>query len=539
MNKKILLKAVLVIIAINLGVLSLAACTGQSTDQTQTAGPQDRYGGSLIVANALTPAHLDTDKTTDSAIGQIIFHVYEGLFEIDENFRPVPHLAAGYVVTDDGRTYTIQLRQGVLFHNLKEMTSADVVASFNRWLENNGAGRNIQPYLESVSANGDYEVIIKFTEPYAPFLSFLSSVVANQKLTVKPLELIEKFGDEIMTEHIGTGPFKLIEFIPDQQVKLERFAEYSVHPGKPFAYSGTKIAYVDELIFKIVTEQAMRVAGVQTGEYHFADFAPRDQIAIFEADPNLDTYIVSPFRQSFIIVNMGNPPFDNKKIRQAVQAALNMSDLGLAMVGDEQFWFLNESLFPPGHIWHVPGGDLGRYNTADVEKAKSLLAEAEYDGTPVIILNSREDDIESRGALAIQAQLENAGFNVDVQLYDRATVVEQRSRPDAWHLHLSQFFSPDPDPQVYGAWMGTNKWIGNWDDEESARMDAIFERMLSETDFDARYEIVREWHEYFYETVPYVKLFDFQQLRIARKSLKGFENFAFHTFFNVWLEADN
>ena len=504
---------------------------------TDSDTPEDsRYGGSLIVANALTPAHLDTDITTDSTIGQLMFHVYEGLFEIDKNFMPVPHLASDYTLSEDGTIYSIKLREGVLFHDGTEMTSADVVASFERWLTVNGAGNNIQPYFVSIEAKGDYEVTITLSEPYAPFLSFLSSVVANQKFTVKPKALIDQFGTDIMTEHIGTGPFMLDSFIPDQYVRMKRFEDYAIHDGEAFGYSGKKIAYVDELTFQIVPEQAMRVAGLQTGEFHFADFAPRDQMSQFENDADIQTYIVSPYRQSFVIVNMGHAPFDNKEARQAMLYGIDMEELGLAMVGDEQFWFLNPSLFPPGHIWHVPDGDGGRYNQPDLDKARGLLEDSGYDGTPIIILNSREDDIESRGALALQAQLQEIGFNVDVQLYDRATVVEQRARADGWHLHFSQFFSPDPDPQVYEAWMGTNKWIGNWDDAESAQMDAIFARMLSETDYEKRYEIVEEWHDYFYETVPYLKLFDFKQLRLARTSLKGYENFAFHTFFNVWLE---
>ena len=515
-------------------LLAVTACDSDSG--TDANGSGDRYGGSLIVANALTPAHLDTDITTDSTIGQLMFHVYEGLFEIDENFMPVPHLAENYSLSDDGTTYTIQLREDVLFHDGTGMTSDDVIASFERWLAVNGAGNNIEPYFVSIEANGDYEVVISLSEPYAPFLSFLSSVVANQKFTVKPKTLIEQFGGDIMTEHIGTGPFELVDFVPDQYVEMKRFEDYSPHPGEPFGYSGEKIAYVDELIFRIVPEQAMRVAGLQTGEYHFADFAPRDQITQFENDADIQTFIVSPYRQSFIIVNMGHAPFDDKMTRQAMRYALDMEELAFSMVGDEDFWFLNPSLFPPGHIWHVPEGDGGRYNSPDPDRAREMLEQSGYDGTPIIILNSREDDIESRGALAIQSQLEQVGFTVDVQLYDRATVVEQRSQVDGWHLHLSQFFSPDPDPQVYGAWMGTNKWIGNWDDEESAEMDEIFTRMLSETDYNARHAIVQEWHEYFYETVPYVKLFDFRQLRIARVSLQGYENFAFHTFFNVWLD---
>ncbi len=507
-------------------------CSNSSFAQTE----EPQYGGSLVVAHPLTPPHLDTDKTTDSNVGVIMFHVFEGLFEVDQSYRPIPHLAESYSQNEDGSFYEFTLRKGVSFHDGTEMTAEDAYASFRRYLQNNGAGRNIAPYVKEIQITGTHSFSVAFHEPYAPFLYFLASPVANQKFVIKPKSLIEKYGDGTMTEFIGTGPFSFVSWVSDQYIKLKRFDGYQAVTGDSFGYSGRKEVYVDELIFRIVTEQSVRVAGVTTGEYSFADAAPRDQLPIFQRNNRIQTYIVSPYRQAFIIVNMGNPPFDNNYARQALLHALDLEELGLIVVGDPEFWFLNPSLFPPGHIWHVPHAGAGAYNHFDIAAANALLSQSDYTGEPIIILNSREDDIESKSAIVLKNQLERVGFNVDVRLYDRATVVEQRARPDGYHLHLSQFFSPDPDPQVYGAWMGTNKWIGQWDDEHSRYMDGVFEKMLRETDYETRYAIVESWHDAFYEYVPYVKLYDYKQLRIAHERLKGYSNFAFPTFFNVWLE---
>lgn len=499
------------------------------------AAEEPVMGGNLIVANALTLPHLDPDKSTDSSIGQIMYHVYEGLFEVDESFRPVPHLAAGYSVNEDGTRYQIELRDDVVFHNGDTMTVDDVLASFERYLANNGAGRTMAPYIDRIEASGPLEIAVIFNEPYAPFLYFLSSTVANQKLVIRPKSVIDEFGDDVITDHVGTGPFRFVSWIADQYVRMERFAEYSAHSGPSFGYSGNKQAFVDTLEFRLIREQSVRVSGVRTGEFHFADAAPRDQMTILSRDDNLQPYIVSPFRQSFLILNMGNPPLDDLRVRQAVQRAVDPEEMGYAVIGDPDFWFLNPSLFPPGHIWHYPEAGAGIYGRPDPEAARNLLEEAGYAGEPIKILNSREDEVENRSAVTLKSQLERAGFTVDVQLLDRATVVEQRSRTDGFHLHFSQFISPDPDPQVYQAWMGTNKWIGNWDDEDSRTMDAIFEDMMRETDPEARYTIVSHWQDAFYEYVPYIKLYDFKQLRLAHSSLQGYANFVHPTFFNVWI----
>ncbi len=155
---------------------------GGSEEEVKKVG---RHGGTLVIAISQTIAHLDPDKSTDGNLGQIIDHVYEGLFEIDESYKPVPFLVDSYEKTADGKMYSFMLREGVHFHNGKEMTSADVKASMERWLVNNGGGKSVAPYVASIGAPGTYEVVVKFREPYAPFLSFLSSIVANQKLRIR------------------------------------------------------------------------------------------------------------------------------------------------------------------------------------------------------------------------------------------------------------------------------------------------------------------------------------------------------------------
>ncbi len=506
---------------------------GGSEEEEKKTG---RYGGTLVAAIPVTVAYLDPDKTTDSYVGQIVYHFYEGLFEMDESFKSVPFLAESYEMSDDGKMYSFKLREGVLFHNGKEMTSEDVSASMERWLVNNGGGKKVALYVDSIDTPGTYEVVVRLTERYAPFLSFLGSISANQKLVIRPKEIIEKYGDEVIEEYIGTGPYQLVEWLPDQHVKMKRFEEYSAHSGPSFAYSGKKVAYSDELIIKFVPEQAVRVAGVQTGEYHFAYAVPRDQFSIFSANPDLQTFTINFNRQHFLILNKGTPPFDNIYARQALQYAIDIEELAAVVIGDKNFWYLEPSLFQPSSVWYVPNAGGNRYNNYDPDKARELLKKAGYDGRPIKILNARERVDHVTTILVLKEQLAKVGMTVEPELYDRATVVKQRRIKDAWNIHSSFFNEPYPDPQVYEAWMGTNKWIGNWDDEDSRKMDDIFQRMQKETDFDKRYQIVKEWQEAVFEYVPYVKIMYFSEFHLGRKSLKGFQLFPRFIFFNTWIE---
>ena len=253
-------------------VLLTAGCGQQPKEQqpVQTPGAasgEPISGGKLVVAISNSPSCLDGDSVTTQDVNDIMNHVYEGLFEFNANYEPVPQLAESYTLTNEDRTYDIKLRQGVKFHNGDEMNAGDVIASLDRWLTRNGNGQEVAKYVESYEAINDYEVTITFKEPYAPFLSTISANVANQKLYIRPKELVEKYADSIMTEQIGTGPYEYVDFVPDQYVRLKRFADYTPNPAESSGLSGMRIAYADELEFALVPEQAVRIAGIQSGQY--------------------------------------------------------------------------------------------------------------------------------------------------------------------------------------------------------------------------------------------------------------------------------
>ncbi|MCT4507385.1 MAG: ABC transporter substrate-binding protein [Tepidibacter sp.] len=518
----------------------LSACSSNEVSEEpkneKETTEDSRYGGTIVVAQKMTPPHLDSDKSTDWAISSIMNHVYEGLFEFDKNFEAQPHLAKGYEITDGGKTYNVKLREKVLFHNGKEMTSEDVIASFNRWVKNNDAGNMIAPYFDKAEIVGPYEINFKFKENYAPFINILASHVSNQKMVVRPKEVIEKFGDDIITEHIGTGPYKFVKWTPDQQVELAKFEEYAPSELPSSMLAGERKAYADNIVIQFVKEQAVRVAGVQTGEFQFAEEAPQDQYDMFESNPDINTVIVKPDGMEMLIINEGIAPFDNINARKALVHAIDMKEQGRGMIGDERFWDLEGCLYPKGNIWYDEDSGKGIYNDYDLEKSKELLKKAGYDGTPIVIVSGQDDKVEKQGAITLKNQLEKAGFKVELQLFDRPTVVEKRSKKEGWNLHLSYFYKSVPDPQVHEAWTGTNAWISNWDDEDSHEMDEVFARMKKETDFEKRHEIVKEFYNKAWDTVPYINMLDYSRLHITNKELKGYTNGCQPFFWNTWLE---
>ncbi len=497
---------------------------------------EERYGGTLNAAFQMSVAHLDSDNSTDSLITAMMNHVYEGLFEFDENLKLQPHLAESYQVGEDGLVYDVKLRENVNMHNGEKMDADDVVASFRRWLELNNGGQLVSPYFDEVEKVDQYNVRFKFEEPYAPFLNILASPVSNQKFVVRAEEVVEEFGSNVIDRHVGTGPYKYEEWVPDQKLELTRFEDYTPSSREGSFFAGERVPYLDKIVFNFIPDAQVRVSGVQTGQFHFAEEVPRDQYQIFEMDENIKNEIIYPDRMSMMIFNNAEPPFDNKYARQAIAYALDFEELGYAMIGDTQFWRLESALHEEGNPWHVPDAGEGIYGVYDPEKAKELLDQAGYDGQPLVILSGQDNQMERQGAIAIQDQLEKIGIDVELQLFDRPTVVERRSRGEGWHMHLSPFIKVVPDPQIHQGWTGTNKWISNWDSEESREMDQIFAEMLKEVDQEKRYEIVEKMQAKLWEAVPYFNILDYSRLHIRRSELKNFQSGWQPFFWNTYLD---
>src|SRR5205823_12845982 len=255
----------------------LALATALATAAVVGVADAQKRGGVLRVGNLGEPPALDAHWTTASITETLTNHIYEGLYSLDSGARPIPMLAEGHTLSKDGLVYTFKLRQGVKFHNGKEMTSEDVVASLARWGKQSVYGKALFAQVADWKGLDKYTVEMKLKEKSAIVL--ISLAVPNNFGAIYPTEIAEKFAPEVKaTEFVGTCPFKLAEWKPDQYIRMVRFDEYKSRNEAPNGFGGGKTAYLDEIRWQPVPEVATRVAQVETGELDFAD------------DLNLDAY---------------------------------------------------------------------------------------------------------------------------------------------------------------------------------------------------------------------------------------------------------
>ena len=358
-------------------------------------------------------------------------------------------------------------------------------------------------------------------------------IIADEPTTAS---LIEKYGNNVLEEHIGTGPYKFDSWVPDASVKLVKFDDYVPVEEEASGLAGKRVAYANEIDIQFVTDESVRVSGVETGEFMFAEEIAQDKYSQLESSENTIPQILDADVEGMLTFNCGAAPFNDINARKAVAIGLDLEELGTAQIGDEKFWKLDGCLFDKSTVWYDENAGKDIYAKNDLDLAKEYLEKSNYNGEPIVIVQGKDDTVESQGAEDLKSQLEKIGFNVEVELYDRATVMEKRSQKEGWAIHLTYFSVWNADPQVWSAWVGTNGWITNWDDEDSKKMDDIFARMLVELDQDKRYEIVQEWYDAFWEYVPYVKTIDYSRMNATNAKLQGYANYCQPFFWNTWVE---
>lgn len=507
-------------------VLVLALATMIMVGQGRAlAEGEPKFGGTLRVAIIGNPPTLDVMRTTASITLNTMWHIYENLFIHDANYSPTPYLVSDYSISDDGLTYTFQLREGVPFHNGKIMTSEDVVASIQRFMKLATWGRNLAEVTESFYAQGPYTVVLKLTEPVAIVPLYFTATAAG----IMPKEIIEEAGDSDLKQFIGTGPFEFVTFEPDRHLILKRFQDYVALPGEPDGYGGNKTAYLDEIRYIPVPDTAVRIAGVQTGDYHFGEWIAPDEYERLSAIKGIKTRIIKPSGWTTAVFNKEKGLMANKLMRQAVLAALDMEPIMKAAYGHHDFWRLDSGVLFKEQAMHSNAGQ-EYYNQNNPERAMELAKMAGYNGEPIRWVTTTEYPAYYNTALVAAYQLEQAGFNVDLQVVDWATVVQKRANPDEYNVFSTAFGIPW-DPVLFLVFSPT--WPGWYVSEEK---DQLVAELRRESDFEKRMEIWDELQALFWEDVPVIKFGDYFLLHIHREEAKGYAGMATTFYWNVWLD---
>ncbi len=473
------------------------------------------YATTLRYATVGEPPSLDQHVVTSDLATTIAHHMFEGLYTFDSSNSPVPLLAAGDRVEDGGKTIVISLRQGVKFHNGQEMTSADVLASLKRWGKYGSRGGLLFANVTGIAATGKYEITINLKAPFGPWKNLMAFI--NGGPAIYPASVLAGAGKEPLKpeQYIGTGPYKFSRWKPNRFVELVRYDGYVSAPGKANGYAGKREAMIDTLRFMPVPDVGTRVSGLKAGDYDYAESIPGDLFADLDADSNVRTILNGGPIFGLVFMNSKAGPLKNNfALRRAIQAAIDKVPALQVAIGPKKLWRANGSFLPEGNVWYSAAG-IENFSRGDTEGARKMAAAAGYKGEPIKFMVSTNYPFHYDSAVVYTKQLARAGFNIDLQVYDWATLIKKRAQPDQWDMFFTHHgFVPDP---ILISVMNDN-YPGWWTTPEKAALKA---RFTSSSDPKERRAIWSQIQALIYTQVPTMKTGDVYTYNIASPRLKG------------------
>jgi len=510
------------------GALIVAACGGNSSSSTTsagdggtttTAGPgattttsgsagEGKYGGVLkfqLLRDA--DAGYDPNLATLSTVYTITQLMFDTLGEVMPDGEIVPSLATEWDISDDELTYTFKLRDDVVFHNGRPMTSADVKYTIERIQdpETNSPRRAVFGVVDSIETPDDTTVVFHLNEPFAPFLAALSDITA----AIVPQEVVEAEGGTLNTNPVGTGPFKFVEWEVDRHVIVERNDDYW-RDGLP---------YLDGIEFSFNADGNARASNVRSGTIDFLWNSPPELVPVLRDDPNIVTY-GGEGTQSFqyLLLNLNREPLDDVKVRQAIFWALDREAIRIVSRPDTTTP-LNSGFLPAEHWAGVQPDDF--IYEQDMEMAASLLEEAGVgDGFDMEILVLVGSDFHIRTAQVIQSQLEPLGINVTVTTVESGQQTERRNNGDFDGIVTGFSGTIDPDERVTQTFVtggGTN--YVQFSDEI---VDNLAAEARSTSDRERRAELYRELQLRVAEVGPMAFIYNYHFVDALRADVKGY-----------------
>ncbi len=496
--------------------------------------PNAKPGGDIIIT------YKDDVATLDPAIGydwqnwSMIKSLFDGLMDYEAGTTTLrPDLAESYEISEDGQTFTFKLRQGVKFHNGREMTAEDVKYSIERVVDpktqspGQGFFATIKGYDEAAEGKAEglsgITVVdpstIKFelTRPDATFLH----VMAINFSHVVPKEEVEKHGADFGKNPVGTGAFKLGEWTLGQRVVFEKNADYW-NKGLP---------YLDKITFEIGQEPIVALLRLQKGEIDVpGDGIPPAKFQEVMNDPEQKARVVEggQLHTGYVTMNVNIPPFDNVKVRQAVNMAINKERI--VQLINNRAVPANQPLPPsmPGYAQDYKG------YAYDAAKAKGLLAEAGHaDGfeTELYVMNT---DPNPRIAQGIQQDLAAIGIKANIQALAQANVIaaggEKEGAPMIWSGGMA-WIADFPDPSnFYGPILGCGgavpggwnwSWYCNEDlDKKAGEADSITDPAKAEE----RNKLWSEIYTKIMEDAPWAPVFNEQRFTMKSSRMGGADN---------------
>ena len=482
------------ILSVFLVVLFSLAFSGFISAQTSDV----KYKDTIVYSNNTDVLTLDPQQQTDTTSEEVVKMLYNNLLTFDLDANIVGDLAKEWQVSEDNRTWTFKLHEGVKFHNGKELTSVDVKATFDRLLDP-GSGlvtRSLVAPFEKVDVIDKYTVAITTKQPYGPMMALLS----NAQVAIVDADMVEKYGEEIgqSIETInGTGPYKITSWKRDEEIVLER------HEGH---FKGD--ALTKYIVLRPILEAAARVIALETGEADIIKQIPAEEFQRLKNDtPGIQILQQPSVGQRIFRFGCNDPIIGNLKVRQAIVYAIDREMIINGLFPGQAF--MSTSTIAKPVFGYANIGEIKQ----DKEKAKQLLIEAGYPNgfnTKIVTTTRYANGVEIAEVMA--AQLAEFGINCEIEVIEwsillplwRNSTIDEFDQP----MHIGGMGTSMKDAD--GAYRGLYDTVKDDTQEKrnygfysNAEVDELIAAGAIETDPEKRKEIYKRIQEITYLEDPF------------------------------------
>jgi len=435
--------------------------------------------------------------TTAFIVRNYGYMVYDTLFALDGNLKIQPEMVEKWDVSDDKLVWTFTLRDGLVFSDGAPVTSQDVLASLKRWSARDPLGQMLYGKMAKAEAVDARTFRLTLKEKTGIVLQALAKPSGNP--FIMPRHVAETDPYKQISDYTGSGPFmlKADESKPGEKTVFVKNPRYKPRAEPASGLAGGKVAKVEKVEWVAIADQQTAVNALESGEVDMIEQPQHDLYKLLKADKNVKLEVLNKWGNQYIFrFNQLFKPFDNAKIRQALLYAFVQKDFLDAVIGDPEYYRECKAMFVCDAPYSTTAGFDDKY-TGNIAKAKELLKEGGYDGTPVVLMHSTDLYVLTNMAPVAKAAMEKIGMKVDMQSMDWQTLVSRRAKRDApdkggWNALITSTGGVDSlDPLTY-SFIGANcekAWFGWPCDDQITKLRQGF---ADETDEAKRKEIVEK-----------------------------------------------
>ncbi|MDR8730114.1 ABC transporter substrate-binding protein [Burkholderia pseudomultivorans] len=483
---------------------------------------------------------LDPVQTTGQVTRNHGMMVFDSLYGLDSAFRVQFQMLAGHQMADDGKTWTLTLRDKLMFHDKTPVLARDVVASIERWAKTDVLGQQMHAQLNELVSVNDKTIRFSFKSSFRALPTILGKPSAF--LPIMPARLAATPPSTQVTEMVGSGPFRFMakERVPGSLAVYQKFDGYVPREGQSSFSSGPKIAYLDRVEWHTIPDPATAAAAIQSGEMDWWEEPTPDLLPVMKSNSNviLNVYDKGGW-MTMLRMNHLNPPFDNPAIRRAVLSGIVQTDYMLAAMGeDRNRWRAPVGFFLPNSSSASDAGMEAVLHPRPISQVRQALAAAGYKGEKVVMLVPT--DLARANAISEVAvdYLRKIGMNVDYQSLDWGTVLQRIASKapvskGGWCIHANAvpgMITSNPILHTYAQGPGPAKGTFGW--PNMPKYQELLGKYMGATDPTEQQRLCRDLQMEAFMSVPYLPTGLAFTMAAHRRNITGIPE-GFPQFYNV------